>query len=170
MQSPLINNKKVLPHRVLAIDPTRLGFGYVVLEGSQLLDFGLRLRGKTPATDSVARSVELMEQYHPHFLVIEDTDAKGCWRRERARNFLTQLAKAAVIHHCKIARVSRKAEYAFFSQHGFTSKRKIAEAVAEFFPSLASRMPPPRKPWKREDERMGIFDAAAFAITFLSKE
>jgi hypothetical protein len=170
MQPSLLNNKKVLPHRVLAVDPTRLGFGYAVLEGSQLLDFGLRLRGKTPASDSLARAAEVMQQSRPHILVIEDTDAKGCLRRTRARTFLSQLAKAAVIHNCKLARVSRKEEYAFFSQHGFTVKREIAEAVVEFYPQLASRMPPPRKPWKREDERMGIFDATALAITFLSKE
>jgi hypothetical protein len=170
MPTNLIKSKNVASHRVLAIDPTRVGFGFVVLEGTKLLDWGLRSRGKTPATDSVARAAELMERSRPHILVIENTAAKECRRGDRAGRLLSQIAKAAVIHDCKTVRISRNEVCDFFSGHGGVTKRKIAEAIADSFPTLASRMPPPRRPWMREDERMSIFDAAALAITFLAKE
>ncbi len=47
------------------------------------------------------------------------------------------------------------------------NKHEIARAVAELFPELSHRLPPRRKAWMSEDERMGIFDAASFALTVL---
>jgi hypothetical protein len=37
-------------------------------------------------------------------------------------------------------------------------------------PAFERYVPPPRKPWKSEDARMGIFDAAALALTFFKDE
>jgi len=46
------------------------------------------------------------------------------------------------------------------------SKDTIAAAIAKRIPTLGRFLPPPRKLWKSEDARMGIFDAAALALTF----
>jgi len=45
-------------------------------------------------------------------------------------------------------------------------KNRIAGVIAERLPELAPWQPPFRKPWMSEDERMSIFDAVAFALTF----
>jgi hypothetical protein len=48
---------------------------------------------------------------------------------------------------------------------GIFSKRTIKILERRFF-ALGRFLPPPRKLWKSEDARMGIFDAAALALTF----
>jgi hypothetical protein len=46
------------------------------------------------------------------------------------------------------------------------TKEAIVNAVAEEIPALRRHIPPPRKPWTSEHARMGVFDAAALALTF----
>ncbi|WP_156527887.1 hypothetical protein [Bradyrhizobium stylosanthis] len=43
---------------------------------------------------------------------------------------------------------------------------KTAERIAKHIPAFEQYVPPPRKPWMSEDRRMGLFDAAALALTF----
>jgi hypothetical protein len=40
--------------------------------------------------------------------------------------------------------------------------------IAKHIP-FEQHVPPPRKPWKSEDARMGLFDAAALALVFFQK-
>jgi len=49
---------------------------------------------------------------------------------------------------------------------GVPNKDKRARFIAARFPELARSVPPERKPWMSEDERMAIFDAAAFGLEF----
>jgi hypothetical protein len=57
-----------------------------------------------------------------------------------------------------------------FGELGAVNKYRMACVIADRFPELASRLPPERKPWMAEDARMGIFDAASFALTVLRLE
>ena len=58
----------------------------------------------------------------------------------------------------------------FFKEFGATTKQRIAEAIAKHIPALSLYVPPPRKPWKSEDARMGIFDAAGLAWLFIHSD
>ncbi|HEY1662089.1 MAG TPA: hypothetical protein VGI03_06695 [Verrucomicrobiae bacterium] len=50
------------------------------------------------------------------------------------------------------------------------TKHEMAEKLAKDFPDqLASRLPPKRKPWEKEDCHMVIFDAVALAVAFRVK-
>jgi hypothetical protein len=51
-------------------------------------------------------------------------------------------------------------------QANASTKHQIVSDVAHQFPELARQLPPARKPWMSEDERMAIFDAAALAVIF----
>jgi hypothetical protein len=52
---------------------------------------------------------------------------------------------------------------------GFESnKYEVASALAKQFPALALRLPPRRKIWKSEDNRMGIFDSAAVGVAYFT--
>ena len=53
-----------------------------------------------------------------------------------------------------------------FRDVGVSNKHDLAMVVALHIPAFERYVPPPRKPWKSEDARMGIFDAAALALTF----
>jgi hypothetical protein len=62
--------------------------------------------------------------------------------------------------------ISRNEVDRHFAYLGRVTKDTIAAAVAKHIPAFERFLPPPRKPWKSEDARMGIFDAAALALTF----
>ncbi len=151
--------------RILAIDPTHRGFGYVVLEGPQLLvDWGIRdVRSKKNArsTEAVAG---LLELYQPEVLIVEDSTARGSRRRERVRQLILELGELARGHKVQVRRISRLKVKQTFASQGATNKHQIARAIAVQFPELTSRLPPERKPWMSEDTRMAIFDAMAMAI------
>jgi hypothetical protein len=53
-----------------------------------------------------------------------------------------------------------------FAYLGSVTKDAIAMAIAKHIPAFERFLPRPRKPWESEDARMGIFDAAALALTF----
>jgi hypothetical protein len=51
-----------------------------------------------------------------------------------------------------------------YAERGAKNKDEIARMIAKRFPELRSSLPPRRKPWMPEDERMATFDAAALAL------
>ena len=61
------------------------------------------------------------------------------------------------------------AVYRRFERSGHRNKYAIALCLTESFPALLLRLPPKRKPWQSEDNRMSIFDAAAFGYTYLAR-
>src|ERR1700732_1656299 len=78
--------------RVLAIDPTHRGFGYVVLEGSaDLIDWGVRHVQGSKNKASIQVASELISFYRPQILVLEDVSSKNCRRRKRVRNLIDAL-------------------------------------------------------------------------------
>jgi len=50
------------------------------------------------------------------------------------------------------------------------TKHGRARLVADRFPELEPFLPPVRKIWMHEDDRMSIFDAASFALACLPAE
>jgi hypothetical protein len=68
-----------------------------------------------------------------------------------------------------VFKYSREEVYSTFESVGFVNKQMLAELIAKHIPAFERYVPPPRKPWKSEDARMGIFDAAGLALTFFQK-
>ncbi len=154
--------------RVLAVNPTTRGFGFVVLEGSdQLVDWGVAHVRTDKEARTLARVSELLERYRPDVLVLEDSGVPGTRRRERVRKLLRELTALAPRRGVRVRRIARREVRRAFSAENAVTKSEIAAAIAKRFPELAPRLPPRRKAWMSEDERMAIFDAAAFALTFL---
>src|SRR4051794_11876488 len=61
--------------RILAIDPTHKGFGYVVIEGGMLLvDWGVAHVRGPKHIGCLRRLAELVDQYEPDLVVIEDPE------------------------------------------------------------------------------------------------
>ncbi len=150
--------------RVLAVDPTDKGFAYAILDGpAVLVDWGLK-RGKEKSKYR-ERATALIRRYQPDVLIAERASAPSCRRRVRARRMIRQLLALARRHHLRAYQISRKSVLRCFSPDSAINKHNIAVALAERFPELQSRLPPMRKLWKPERERMGIFDAVAFGWT-----
>jgi hypothetical protein len=150
--------------RVLSIDPTHRGFGYVVLEGSEhLIDWGVRHVQGSKNKASIQAASELMSFYSPQILVLEDVSSKNCRRWQRVRNLIEALDQLGRSRGFSVRRIAQAKVKKTLS---VSNKTQMAQAIAAKFPELRSRLPPERKPWMSEDERMAIFDAAGFAMTF----
>jgi len=147
--------------RVVGIDPTTRGFSYAVLEGrDNLIDWGLcHLLVRTDSA-VLSRVGQVLQRYNPDVLVVED--GRGTKRRARACRLIHGIEAIAKRQNIPLVRVSRSAIRRTLAPA--QTKQEIAEAVARYFPELASRLPRPRKPWMTEDERMNIFDAVSLVL------
>lgn len=155
--------------RVLAIGPSTRGFGFAVLEGpNQLIDWGV----KETKTDKTRRSLkliaDLIDQYEPAVVVLEDYAGKGSRRCRRIQGLISDISKLASKRKIRVRSFSRARVKQAFFECGTSTKYEIATAIATQFPELAPRMPRFRKPWMSEDYRMSIFDAMSFGLTFVS--
>jgi Holliday junction resolvasome RuvABC endonuclease subunit len=153
---------------VFAAFPSTRGFGYAVFEGPKsLVDWGVKsVRTRQKNLASIRKVRELIAFYRPDVLVIEDYDGLGSRRAKRIQNLINLMTAHAAEERIAIASLSRSEVRACFSSTGSTTKRRIAESIAQEFPELEPRLPPVRRIWMSEDSRMNIFDAAAFGITF----
>jgi Holliday junction resolvasome RuvABC endonuclease subunit len=156
--------------RILAIDPSTRGFGFAVLEGPErLIDWGV----KETKTDKNRRSLklitELVEQYEPTMIVVEDYAGKGSRRCQRVGELINDISKLASKRKIKVRSLCRAKVKQAFSESGASNKHEIALAIAKRFPELAPRLPRFRKPWMSEDYRMSIFDAVEFGLTLVAQ-
>ena len=83
------------------------------------------------------------------------------------RRFGSVFGGALVTRRRHVRTFSRAQVLAYFEEFGATTKQRIAETIAKGILALDLYIPPPRKPWKSEDARMGIFEAAALAWILL---
>lgn len=164
--------------RVLAIDPTSHGFGFAVLEGSgALIDWGIKGCRRNKNERCRSEALKLIVHYDPDVLVVEHTGAKGCQRRARVRRLIVSLCTLAKRRHLLVRRIPRRSVQRCFAVTRMATKREVADAIARRFPELAPYLPPV---WDRlakrlhaddsEDERMAIFDAVGFAMTFYGSQ
>lgn len=153
--------------RVLAIDPTSRGFGFVVLEGQRaLIDWGVKGTRSNKKTETLAKVAELVRHYHPHVLIVEDCRAAGSRRCVRVRHLIDDIRRLATEEGVTSRRVSTSLVKKIFLTFHAGTKHQIAQAIAAQLPELAPRLPRFRKPWMSEDYTVAIFDAAAFALTY----
>jgi hypothetical protein len=151
--------------RILSVDPSRTGFGFVILEGGQrLVDWGVARLWSTSDQEFVARLETLTDRYGPALLVVEDLSESR--RRGRAARRIELVKTYAASRGIRVVAVTRRIVRSVFAEAG-TTKHEIAVALAVEFPELAGRVPPQRKLWMSEDERMSLFDALSFAVAAL---
>lgn len=151
---------------ILAIDPTRKGFAFAVLETpSFLVDWGMK-NARAKSGDLRRKVDDLLSRYKPALLVVEDLAARGCRRRKRARREIKSIERLAR-RRVRMARVARLAVQNAFAPG--QSKYEVALKLAELFPVLAPRLPRRRKAYTTEDARMNIFDALGFIAALLGR-
>jgi hypothetical protein len=152
----------------LAIYLTRRGFAFVLFEGSlSPLDWGTTRRYGPEKNDHCLKIAgALFRRYHPDVLVLQDTSWTGTQRSERIMNLNAALFEFAERQGLPVCAFSRDSVRTVFGYLGSPTKHAIAEVIAKHIPAFEPYLPPERKPWMEEDARMGIFDAAALALTF----
>lgn len=162
MKRPLTNRS-----RLLALDPTSKGFGFVVIEGEELIDWGVNGVKGDRNKESLHKIGGLIDRYKPDVIVMEHYDTKSRRRTIRTKELIRELKKLAQRKGIQYRSISRSQIRAAFVRFGATTKHQIAVDIAKRFPELVPSLPRLRKPWMSEDERMSIFDAAALALTHL---
>lgn len=152
--------------RLLAIDLTAKGFGFALLDRRRgLLDWGFCTVLAADAEVFAARLFARMDRGQPTIIVLENfAPTKGRENALRRRDFIIRVAKERRLGVCHVSRIVVQRVL------GFRTKAEIAMALADRFPELRSRMPPARKRWTTEDERMHVFDALALALVVLPPE
>jgi hypothetical protein len=161
----------ILPPRIFALDPTTKGFGYAVLElPFRLVDWGLAHVSGEKESGAIARFEELLDQFRPDVVILEDSAASGSRRRPRVRKLLEKLQETARERGIEVQALPRLAVIECFSSpDARATKYSITKRLAETFPELAERVPQRRKIWQSEDERIATFDALALAVTYAMK-
>lgn len=152
---------------VLAIDPTSRGFGYVFFEGPvTLVDWGTKQIDVAENIRCIFQIRKIIQYYEPNVIALEDPNGNGSRRCPRIRRLIQSIRALGKKHRIPTRCYSRDRVREVFAQHGASTKHQIAIAISRQLPELEPRLPPYRKPWMSEDERMAIFDAASFALTY----
>ena len=156
------------PPRVLAIQPTTQGFGYVVCEGPQrLIEWGTKTVDRTQKNpDSIRKALALVDWHKPDTLVFENTTHASARRSKRVERLLYIVAKKVPAHGAAAGRYSRADVKRAFAKVNAETKHEISFSFFFFFPELKQQLPQKRKPWESESPQMSVFDAAALAITY----
>ncbi len=155
---------------VFAIYLNSRGFAFVLFEGPLApRDWStIEVRGDK-REKIVARVSSLFARYKPHVVVLQDMSPTGTDRPHRIRHLNEVITKLAERHGLPTALVSRSEVRERFAYLGSVTKDAIAAAIAKHIPAFERFLPLPRKPWKSEDARMGLFDAAALALIFFAR-
>jgi Holliday junction resolvasome RuvABC endonuclease subunit len=158
--------------RVLAISPSTRGFGYAVLEGEQsLVDWGVKHVEADKNARCVAKVKELIDQYQPDIMALQDHTKKDSRHSIRIRTLSRQIIALASKQNVRFILFSRDQVERLFTPNGKGTKHGRAELLSARFPSeLGYRLPPKRRPWMSEDYRMDMFDAVALALALRLKE
>jgi hypothetical protein len=144
------------------------GFAYALFEGpSAPRDWAVvEVRGEHRRERTLQRIDALLWKYRPDLLILQDISRLGTPRPRHIRWLNDAIAQAAARNRVPQKQISRETVRQHFAYLGKPTKAAIAAAIAKYVPALERFLPPPRKAWMSEHARMGIFDAAALALTF----
>jgi hypothetical protein len=155
----------------LAIFPSGNGFGWMLFDGPLApVDWDISRIADRERTQERknARCIEKLEQiltkYRPATLVLEEFENGETRRAERIRQLCRSIISLAAVTAVPVRIISRnQIRSCLESQHPKT-RYEVAKVVASYIREIGHRLPKPRKPWKPEDPRMALFNAAALLI------
>ena len=155
--------KRDLHNRVLAIAPSYRGFGFAMMDGDALVDWGVSMVTKDKNVRCLSKVESFLDHYQPDLMAMENYAHSR--RSPQIRTLVRQITKLAASRDIRVKLFTRGQINRAFCANDRGSKNALAEAVAKRFPDeLGFRLPPKRRPWMSEDYRMDIFDAAAFGL------
>lgn len=152
----------------LAIYPLYRGFAFTVFESPlSPVDWGIKeVRGDRKNARSLEAAKHLIERLQPVALVLESAADAQYRRGERIRRLQRLIANYAQGQSLEVYAYTRNDIRECFKAVGAMTRYETAQVIASQIHAFSHRLPPPRKPWKSEDARMGLFNAAALVLTF----
>jgi hypothetical protein len=153
---------------VLSIYPNSRGLAFVVFEGPFApIDWGtMAARGRFKNRACLRRISALFGEFQPTSLVLQNTFTGGTPRTRRIRELNEAISVLAETQGIVLSAFTRNDVRQQFSYLDAPTKHQIAVEIAKHVPAFERLLPPIRRPWMSEDNRMGVFDAAALLFTF----
>jgi hypothetical protein len=153
---------------VMSVFPYARGIAYVVFEDpNSPVDWGIcDPHGDRKKYQAIRIIAALVDRYSPGALILRDRVGIRRTRNWRHAALVEALEALARRKGISIARLSRDEVRQSFGSLGSPTRYAIVQAIAKQVPIFETYVPPIRKIWKAEDRRMGMFDAAALALTF----
>jgi len=159
-----VSHKRYNP-TILAVAPSSRGFGFAVLEGKALVDWGCKGIKDDKNAATIRKIRKLIGLYSPTMLVIQDYSAKPTRRAEWIRHLGIAIGSLAADCKLQLRLVPYLKLQRVFFGNGQGTKYEIALALAAQFPEeLGPLLPPKRKPWMPQHPRTDMFDAIALAV------
>jgi hypothetical protein len=141
------------------------------MEGNTLVEHRNKVFSADKNANSLTQIEKLITRHQPDVLVLYDVKAKGIYRWPRIKELHRSVVTLAKMRQLKVATVSGIELRTLLLNDPKGTKHDLAERMAKQFPDeLASRVPPKRKPWTSEANRMDIFEAVALAVGFVMKQ
>jgi Holliday junction resolvasome RuvABC endonuclease subunit len=153
----------------MGFHPHSHGFAWSVFEGPLApYDWGFvssRASQRRAKNLVCLRRVEvLLKRFSPEVLVLEEFE-RGSRRRPRIARLCRAVVALATERGIQVAIFSRAHIRSTFANVGAVTRQEIAEAVARHLEPFQQHLPPRRRAWQPEDERMALFAAAAVLLT-----
>jgi hypothetical protein len=147
--------------RILGLVSTARGFAYALTEGPGCL-VNVGLQRTSPETRAVEKAIDaVLVRARALFVAFDGDSARK--KRQRGWMFVRAVTRACQTRGPMLLAVSQK-QVSALSAVKRPTKWDVAEAIAKRFPEIADRLPPKRKAWQTEEERIGIFIAVAAAV------
>lgn len=156
------------PASVLAIYPFHRGVAYTLFETPlSPLDWGVkRIRGAKKNALLFEAAQRLIDLHQPEVLVLEDSADLIGRRSQRSHRLQTLIVGCAQARAIEVRALRKKDIRECFKQLGAVNRYEIAQVIGARVHAFERHVPPPRRLWMREDERIGLFGAASLAMTF----
>lgn len=158
---------------VMAIFPNARGFAYAAFEGPlSPLDWGVSdVYGKEKATKALRLIRRIISALSPDVLIVRDPGEMENKANRRLLSFIREIGDLAAERNIPIVGISRERVRHTFSFLGERPTRsEIVVAIAKRIAAFERYVPRQRKFWESEDRWMGLFDAAALALSFYQSQ
>jgi|SRR5579871_896116 len=151
--------------RLLALEIRSRKFGFAVLQGAELLDWGVRSfpGGLVGIEAAIGRLAFILKLYSPSVAIARRT------RRVKDRS---SMSASRVLRKFRGALKQRSIPLLVLPRRdvhnalGCRTKQEIFAVVAHRLGQLKSKLPRARKPWEPERNIVAVFDAVATALAF----
>ena len=158
-------------NRILSVDLRALGFGFVVFEGTDLIDHGARHYEGSEAERLFLlrrRLVALLQVFTPELVVVRVPFGRHSAPLRKAIAVIKQELRQRSIRFQLM-----KGEYVsryYLRRYGVANKHAVATLIAARINELQPLVPPKRKAWQSEHPRSTVLDAAAAGICLLGMD
>jgi len=155
---------------VLAVYPNAKGYAFALMQGP-LVILEKKMVGMSPVenTKVINEVRDLIREYKPQALIIENEKCKYSRKRERAKQLLRMLSSMAKKETCEVFSYTREDIRLVFEIWKAMTKYEIAEVIARNLKSFRILLyPKPRYP-DSQKYITALFDAVSLGITHYYK-